>query len=191
MITDLNANHPTLGYRHTNTKGRQIQHLINQRILTHKGPSFSTFHAHNTTTTPDIILTNYRTYHNTLITQGPLTNSDHIPILLTISTAPIQTQFPPRPNFRTANWEEFQNEINNRMNSNDNVESASLEEIDREINTWYEIINRATQKRIPTTQYRTLPNTPHTMHTQNLIAQFNALKRESHIHGWTIQHYNR
>lgn len=78
------------------------------------------------------------------------------------------------------------------MNSNDNVESASLEEIDREIKTWFEIINnRATQYHIPATHHRAIPHTPHSMHTQNLIAQFNALKRHSRIHGWTIQHYNR
>lgn len=66
MIADLNANHPTLGYRTTNTKGRHIHTLINNRTLQHIGPHFPTYLAHNTRTTPDIILTNFRTHtsHN-------------------------------------------------------------------------------------------------------------------------------
>lgn len=91
MITDLNANHPFLGYRSTNVKGRQLFHLTNNGTLKHIGPQFPTFISHNAATTPDIILTNSRTYHNTHITQGALTASDHLPIILTISAKPILT----------------------------------------------------------------------------------------------------
>ena len=109
MIADLNANHTTLGYRQNNIKGKQINELIQRRIINHIGPNFPTFYAHNSATTPDIILTNYYTYHNTNITQGPITDSDHIPIILTISASPIQVSIPPRPHFQKANWDNFKN----------------------------------------------------------------------------------
>lgn len=107
MIADLNANHPTLGYRSTNIKGKTIHHLIRQRTINHIGPNFPTYYSHNSATTPDIILTNFRTYHNFHVTQGPLTNSDNIPVILTVSASPIQTPIPPRPSFTQANWEGF------------------------------------------------------------------------------------
>ena len=103
LIADLNANHPRLGYRSTNTKGRQLHRFIQHRTLQHIGPDFPTYFVHNTATTPDIILTNFRTHHNTLISQDPLTTSDHIPIQLTISTSPILIAAPPRLNFARAN----------------------------------------------------------------------------------------
>lgn len=107
MVTDLNANHYTLGYRHINTKGRQLHQLIRNGMIKHIGPHFPTYIARNVTTTPDIILTNTRTYHNIHITQGPLTTSDHIPIICTLSTHPIQIPSPRRPCFKQANWDNF------------------------------------------------------------------------------------
>ena len=114
MLADLDARHPTLGHRNRNTKGKQIAHMIRHRTLHHIGPHFPTYYAHKTAITPDIILTNYRTHHNTHITQGPLTSSDHIPIIMKISTAPIQTPIPPRPCFAKANREEFKTYISQK-----------------------------------------------------------------------------
>ena len=190
MLADLNARHPTLGHRDRNTKGKQIAH-IRHRTLHHIGSHFPTYYAHNTATTPDIILTNYRTHHNTHITQGPLTSSDHIPIIMKISTAPIQTPIPPRPCFAKANWEEFKNYISQNMEDNATVENGTLEEIDEEIEKWYTSITESKRRHIPITHYRTLPHTPHSQHTQNLLIQFNALRTHSTTHGWTRAHYNR
>ena len=58
MIADLNANHPTLGYRATNTIGRHIHTLNHNRTLNNVGPQFHTYFTHNTRTTPDIVLSN-------------------------------------------------------------------------------------------------------------------------------------
>lgn len=191
MITDLNARHQILGHRDRNTKGRQIAHMIRHRTLHHIGPHFPTYYAHNAATTPDIILTNYRTYHNIHITQGPLTSSDHIPILLKISTAPIQAPISPRPCFAKANWEKFQTHISQNMQDNSSIEQATLEEIDEEINKWYANINDSKKRHIPITYHRTLPHTPHSQHTQTLIQQFNALRIHSLTNGWSRAHYNR
>lgn len=111
MLADLNANHPLLGYRTTNTKGRQIEYLIQNRTIRHIGPQFPTYIARNITSTPDIILSNNQTYHNMHITQGPLTTSDHIPIIFELSVNPILIPSPLRPKFKQANWDSFKEEI--------------------------------------------------------------------------------
>lgn len=61
MLADLNANHSYLGYRRTNTSGRQLTTLIANRTIRHLGPHFPTYLAHNTATTPDVILSNNKT----------------------------------------------------------------------------------------------------------------------------------
>ena len=189
MVADLNANHPTLGYRHTNTKGRQLHHLIQNRTLQHIGPHFPTFISHQSATTPDIILTNLHTYHNIHITQGPLTSSDHIPVILNISTTPIQTPTTPRPSYKQANWENFTEELTHTCNTVEPQHNLTLEEIDTEIDNWYTKINTAIHNHIPTTHYITLPHTPFSHLTQTLITQFTAIKQHMHIHGWDIHTY--
>lgn len=111
MIADLNANHPTLGYNHTNIKGRQINTLIQNRLIQHIGPEFPTFYTQRRGTTPDIILTNHRTYHNTYITPGPLTTSDHVPVILTISITLILIPVTPRPNYRRPTGKNLKHEL--------------------------------------------------------------------------------
>ena len=189
MIADLNANHPTLGYRHTNTKGRQLHHLIHNRTLQHIGPDFPTFINYRSATTPDIILTNFRTYHNTHIEQGPLTTSDHIPIIFTISTKPIQTPATPRPNYNQANWEQFAEELTISFSTNNLPEHPTLEEIDTEIEDWYTQIHNAIRNNIPTTHYTTLPHPPFSHHTKTLMIRFNAVKQHLQTHGWDIHTY--
>ena len=189
MIADLNANHPTLGYRQTNTKGRQLHHLIHNRTLQHIGPDFPTYISHRSATTPDIILTNFRTYHNTHIEQGPLTTSDHIPIIFTISTTPIQAPAIPRPSYNQANWEKFSDELTQSCSSNNLPETPTLEEIDKEIQDWYMNVHNAIKNNIPTTHYTTLPHPPFSHHTKTLIIRFNAVKQHMQTHGWDIHIY--
>ena len=189
MIADLNANHPTLGYRHTNTKGRQLHHLIHNRTLQHIGPHFPTFISHRSATTPDIILTNYRTYHNTHIEQGPLTTSDHIPIIFTISTKPIQTPITPRPSYSQANWESFSEELTQSCSTNNLPAHPTLEEIDNEIQDWYAKINSAIRNNIPSTHHITLPHPPFSHRTKILMIRFTAVKQHTQTHGWNIHTY--
>ena len=189
LFGDLNANHPTLGYRSTNTKGRQIHRLLLDRTLQHIGPHFPTYYAHNTATTPDIILTNYRTYHNIHITQGPLTTSDHIPIIADIATTPIQIPTSPRPNFTAANWTRFTQDIESALTNTPDIQHATLEEIDSTLEHWYNTIHRATTRNIPTTHHKTLSGTTPNHTAQFITAQYTALRDNAQIHGWTYGHY--
>lgn len=191
LLADLNANHPTLGYRHTNTSGRNLNRLITNRTLQHIGPDFPTYLAHNTATTPDIILTNYKTHHNTYTSQGPLTTSDHIPIILTISAKPIQVPCQPRPNLSQANWENFSTEITETIESSPQPAPRTLEDIDSEIHTWYNTIHTATTNNIPTTRHRTLPHPPISYEAKLLTTQYNALQNHARTNGWSTEHYYR
>ncbi|MPC40776.1 hypothetical protein E2C01_034344 [Portunus trituberculatus] len=132
MLADINANHQFLGYTSSNTKGRQINTLIQHRTLQHIGPHFPTSYTRNRGTTPDIILTNFKIHHNTYITQGPITTSDHIPIILDISTAPIVIPAFPRPILSKANWEKVTHDLQTSITQPD-LQHASLEEIDTAI----------------------------------------------------------
>lgn len=66
-------------------------------------------------TTPDLILSNNKIYHNIQIDQGPITTSDHIPIIVTISTKAITVPPVSKYNLNKANWEKFKNIIDNKM----------------------------------------------------------------------------
>ena len=188
MLADLNANHPTLGYTHTNTKGRQINTLVQNRLIQHIGPDFPTFYTHRRGTTPDIVLTNYRTYHNTNFEPGPLTTSDHIPIIFTISTTPILIPVHPRPNYRKADWEKFEATVTDSI-ANNNLDNATLEDIDSAVENWHESINRATLEAIPKTFYKRLPSPIHSNTTKLLMTTFSELQTYSRINGWNMQTY--
>ena len=74
-------------------------------IAKHDGPYVPTFITSKTR--PDIILKNPEAFHNIFAELGPLTSSDHIPIIYEISTTPICTEINPRLNFRKADWKKF------------------------------------------------------------------------------------
>lgn len=188
MIADLNANHPCLGYNYTNTKGRQIHTLIHNRTLQHRGPYFPTFYTQGRGTTPDIILTNYRTHHNIHITPGPLTSSDHIPILLTISSSPILIPAPKKPNLKQADWENFKKHINDNI-ADANLNLTEIENIDNAIENWHNTIDNAIKNHIPFTNHRQLPAPKLTEETKLTIIRFNALRQHSQQYGWDINHY--
>lgn len=191
MLADLNANHPTLGYRHSNTAGRQLHNMILNRTLQHIGPHFPTYFSANSSTTPDIILSNYRTHHNTHATPGPLTTSDHTPIIFTISSSPIQIPTTPRPSYSQAKWEDLKNEVHERINNTLFPEHPTLEEIDREIENWYDTILNATRAHIPMTHHRTIPAPTHSYETNIILIQYTTLRTHAQIHGWTQHQYYR
>lgn len=191
MLADLNANHPILGYNHTNTKGKQIQHLITQNTIQHLGPHFPTFHSHTSATTPDIILANHNIYHNINITQGPLTTSDHLPIIMTIATKPIPIPIPTRPDFKRANWDQFKQDLNDKLPNPSLNPQQTLEEIDETIQNWYTDIKNAVSSNIPSTSHKTIHQLTTSHLTRTLIIQFTAIQRHYERHGWSRDIYIR
>lgn len=81
LMGDLNVSSLNLGSTLTNQTGRQLDRMLNMGKLHHLGPDFSTFHARNSHTTPNIILYNYKVNQNITFKLGQITLSDHIPII--------------------------------------------------------------------------------------------------------------
>ena len=114
LIGDLNAVHPVFGStRSPNHVGRNLNTLIEQDKLRYVGPHFPTYTGIHGTSTPDIILTNNRAYHNIRAYPGPNTSSDHTPIIVKITVNPIAIPIAPRPQFAKANWDRFKEILSN------------------------------------------------------------------------------
>ena len=103
ILGDLNARHPTLGTgADDNPVGRALHWLISEGKLSHEGPDFKTHITRRSATTPDILLINQLTTLNMRIEQGPASTSDHLPVILTLSTSPIQIATAPKRNYKAA-----------------------------------------------------------------------------------------
>ena len=100
---DLNARHRILGHENDNPVGRNIRTLINMDKCRHKGPDFPTPLRHNSTPT-HIVLTNNTAFQNIDIRPGPLTPSDQIPMIATITCNPILSKIKPRYTFHNTDW---------------------------------------------------------------------------------------
>ena len=92
---DFNVHHPFLFNARDmgagDPRGRQLYNLATVRQCTCLGPHFDTYISGNGRGTPDVVLANR--YINILHTDiSPMCNvgSDHIPILITLSTSPIR-----------------------------------------------------------------------------------------------------
>ena len=105
FMGNLNANHTMFGYQQNNNKGRAIKDLINRNIINHLGPDFSTLIGRQGK--PDVVLSNKKAYLNIAIEPGKLTTSDHLPLIIRISTKPIIKSIEKRRSFNKANWERY------------------------------------------------------------------------------------
>lgn len=154
ILGDLNAKHHALGDNHNNTVGRNLMTYINAGTALHTGPNFPTFIRHNCATSPDIIITNNRAHHHTFSQPGPLTPSDHIPIILTISTSPIRIPTARRPNYRQADWELFRRISDASLPDTPTLDNQTLEHIDAALEQWLNAVEEGTKAAIPTTSMR-------------------------------------
>ncbi len=103
------------GYSIKNSVRKGLEKLINQGILNFLRNNFPTFYARNSSTTPDIILTEKKVYYNTIITELPITTSDHIPVILKITANAITQPSPQPPDLKNANWEFFKDTVDNTI----------------------------------------------------------------------------
>ena len=188
ILADLNCRHTSLGHTNTNTVGKNIMKIITTLGAQHIGPNFPTFIGHSALTTPDIILTNGKTYHNTHATQGPLTSSDHLPIIFTISTAPIMIPCPHHLNKNKADWDRCQNIINSELPEL-NLEGKNTEDIEKALTSWYTTLEKAQKTAIPTTTYKTLPHPSHNRDITEAQLRFTNILQYANTHGWTYDLY--
>lgn len=85
IASHLNAYHPYLNSASRNKVGKGIKILIDNNKLHFLGPNFPIYFSYNSATTHGIVLAKNKTYHNITIKPGPLTSSDHLPMIINIS----------------------------------------------------------------------------------------------------------
>ena len=172
LIADLNAKHRNLGQNSNNFMGTELVNLIHQDMITHLGPDFDTFIRTTGRGRPDIVIGNKNAFLNYALQEGPLSTSDHIPIVFTLATSPIMIPQKERYNEKKANWETFKEEIVEKMNESILTENDDTmidkQFIDKEIDVWYDTIKGAMDKAIPKKKYITLPH-PLTNDKQKLL----------------------
>ena len=147
--------HYDLGYSSTNIAGRQLTQMTRNDKCRHIGPNFKTRTTANTSQSPDIALTNSHAYFNIHFRPGPLSPSDHIPIIVTISSNPIQVPIRPRLQFSKTDWTVYRDILTEV--GRPELTDATLEDIDRHIAAWQNAIKDATNRTTPTLTYRKIP----------------------------------
>lgn len=183
FLGDLNARHPILGHNNTNNAGDSVATLLRRGTVQHHGPDFKTYMNPRAVGTPDIILTNDHIVHNMHVTAGPLTSSDHLPIILTLSAAPIQVPTTPRLDKGRANWTQFEDNLKDYTTPE--LDGRPTTDIDKELEKWYMATDRAIDNNIPTTKYRTLPHPNISNDTRTALRTYNTVRRHAEINGWT------
>ena len=155
---DLNAQHPFLHNTQGqgNARGKQLHNLALNKRLTYKGPDFQTYITRYKTGKPDVIVTNY--HFNILhmhIQKGNHVGSDHIPVILKISTTPLKELRQPHLDLKTLDITKYKDELADcRL---DSLNHQSIDQIDVNIdkifNTVSEVVSRnCSSKHIKYTQ---------------------------------------
>ncbi len=188
---DLNARHPTLGTKSTNTVGRDLIQYLRHRTARHIGPQFPTYYGPLTATSPDIILTNSNNFLFHSIIPGPLTSSDHIPVIMDISTSPILTPTTASYVLHRTDWDAFQSDHDLQMTDHPDVSYGTLEDIDDALDRWTRTVKDAVARHVPQKTYRKTPGPRPSRNTILTQIQFQALRDRAARTGWTTTDYRR
>uniref|UniRef100_A0A2P2HYG4 RNA-directed DNA polymerase from mobile element jockey-like n=1 Tax=Hirondellea gigas TaxID=1518452 RepID=A0A2P2HYG4_9CRUS len=187
FLGDMNARSAALGHRNDNTMGIQLATLVNRNHAQHIGPNFPTFITHRSKSSPDIILGNKHMIYNYSAEPGQLTPSDHIPIIFTISTNPIQVPIRERSNFRKADWRKYSDQLGREDIIN--LTGATVGEIEEKTAQWTKVIQTIGKENIPVTKYRTLPHIKTTHEVRILKIAYLELYREIDREGASMDRY--
>lgn len=186
FLGDLNARHKNFGHTDNNTAGKMLSDLINNGTVVHTGPDFQTYITPRASGSPDVILTNQRNIHQTFTRPGPLTTSDHIPIVFQISSSPRLIPATARFNFAKANWEQFQNIL--QVNTPINLENQPSNLIDSATETWFNQVMKAMNESIPKSSSFTTPHPRRTPEIQAIQHQYLQLIQQANSQRWSDRH---
>ena len=189
LIADLNARHPAFQHRDSNMTGRQLNDLLLLTDSHHIGPYFPTFLKPNSATSPDIIVTNKYLTINTHSRPGPMTASDHLPIVLTVSTDPILIPIKPRPSYKQADWDGYSHTLSNHPTID--LQNKTLLDIDNAIETVTKQIQDASKQFIPTVHYRPIPYPRQNDDIRRLTIEHDALYNHTIQYGHNVHIYHR
>lgn len=182
FLGDINARHRILGHSNNNTTGTIINDLIGTGNIMHVGPDFQTYITPIHAGIPDIILTNNNQIHNIYSHPGPITTSDHLPIIFEISSSPIQIPIEPKYNFNEADWEKFKTDL--QQNPQINIDGQLAAQIETEINNWFTKVIKAMDSNIPKTTHKTIPSPKMTAEIKWIWNQYKQLLNNININSW-------
>ena len=137
FIGDMNAHHPTLGYRYTDNNGKNNTRPDRQEYSQTSGSRLSHFNRKNGKL--GMVVSNRHNFLNMLIEAGSINSSDHLPLIIKISTKPIIKEKQSTLNYKKANWEKFQKTIEENINLT-NMNNKTKDDTDHEIMQWVESI---------------------------------------------------
>lgn len=186
FIGDLNARHKNFGHRDNNTVGNMLNDFINNGVIIRPDPEFQTFITPRASSTPDIILTNHNCFHHTNCHPGPLTTSDHIPIIFEFSSSPKMITSTPKFKYNKANWDLFKGILNQHplINLNDRPSNN----INTATEAWFNQVNTAMNEAIPKSSCTITPHPQVTPEIQVLQDRYLLLIQQVNNNNWTPYH---
>ena len=189
IFGDMNARHRILGYSTTNNTGEEIATLIRNDICSFRGPDFNTLISRIISGRPDVLLGNRNAVMYSRIYEGSITTSDHIPVVLELSTRPIMIPVTPKLNINKTNWDNFKLLVGEEMISNEqnlrDTEIINKEKIDEHLERWMKIIQTSIAATAPMKSYRMQPNIKESGELRLIELIYNRLRFNTN--GWTME----
>ena len=184
LIADLNANHPAFGHGRSNFLGEQFYDFVRRGVVTFLGPDFYTFIGGNNKGKPDLALTNRHHHFNYALLEGPLTSSDHLPMVCQLSTKPIAIPTLPRPSIKEANWDVFKETVADEINLWQEPEGVKDRNyVDQRVDFWFKAIERAKIRGIPHRSHKRLPHPRDSEELRQLRWQYSLWRNHTRVYG--------
>ena len=166
LIGDLNLRHPFIGHTDRNNPGIIFSNLVNNNSYQYMGPDFGTMAYRGDNSKPDIVFNNNKGHLHYRMEQGQITTSDHLPLLMTLSTSPIMYPIKERYVKKLTKWDKFEKGVEIDMKQRETDVSLTdrshreidIVKIDQEINQWTDIISRHYDENTPKKKFVTIPH---------------------------------
>lgn len=156
---DFNAKHTHWGSRLITTKGKELFNAAKQtkcEILSTGKPTYWPTDPNKIPDLIDFFITRNISVNYLLVEEAWDMNSDHSPILLTLSDSVIQKQTPPSIVNRQTDWQSFQIMLEEQINLS--VRLKTKEELDKEVEILVNCIQQAAWDNTPNLTIRTKGN---------------------------------
>ncbi|KAG0712960.1 hypothetical protein GWK47_017284 [Chionoecetes opilio] len=181
LLADLNAKHTAFQHSTNGPHCHQLHQISTLKRLRFLCPNFKTCFTNNGSGRPDLVFSNRQSlhYHHHL-SQGPLCGSDHISVILRISTNPISIPSSPIPDYKNTNWSEYKNTLTS-IHHPTPLEGQPHTTIDTAIDTIHREILTAADQHIPKKRHKIYHDFKPSIRTQRLLICYTArLSRNLH-----------
>ena len=183
LIGDLNATHTDFHHTVNNAHGNQLHPITTLKRLRFLGPDFPTCFTARGAGRPDLALTNRSSLHlHHHLSPGQLCGSDHIPVILRISTNPIAIPSTPFFSYAKANWEAFGAALEG-THTQMPLENRHHTTLDTFLDTIQTDILRAANDHIPKSHHKIYRDFRPSIRTQRLLTCYqHRFNRNRHQH---------